>query len=226
MREILSHSRHNTGWIEVIVGSMFSGKTEELIRRVRRAQLAKQKVQVFKPSIDNRYSLNEVTSHSDQRIQSEVVVSAAKLLENLSDSTRVVGIDEGQFFGESLIEVCERLANRGLRVIVAGLDTDFRGDPFHPMPYLMAIAESVTKQHAICMVCGAQACRTQRIVSSQSDILIGAADAYEARCRGCFEPPTTSVLDFDRIENSNQASVDLANLHRTSQHLVSQRVEV
>lgn len=188
MSEMTVGPRHGVGWIEVIVGSMFSGKTEELIRRLKRAQIARQRVQVFKPRIDNRYSASQVASHSDQRMESQVIESAHDMLTNLADSTRVVGIDEGQFFGEALLEITQKLANRGLRVIVAGLDTDWRGEPFHPMPAMMAVAETVTKQHAICVVCGAQASRTQRLVSSNDSILVGATDMYEARCRGCFDP--------------------------------------
>lgn len=178
-----------TGTIEVVVGSMFSGKTEELIRRVKRAQLARQKIQVFKPKIDNRYSHSEITSHSQRKLEATIVENSQEILNSVNDSTRVVGIDEAQFFDRGIIDVVEKLATRGIRVIVAGLDTDWRGRPFHPMPELMAIAESVTKEHAVCMVCGAQACRTQRTSASNQDILIGALDAYEARCRNCFEPP-------------------------------------
>ncbi len=177
------------GAIEVIVGSMFSGKTEELIRRVKRAQLARQKIQVFKPKIDNRYSTSEITSHSLQKIKATIIDHPSDILNLVNDSTRVVGIDEAQFFDKSIVDVAEKLANRGIRVIAAGLDTDWRGRPFHPMPELMAVAESVTKAYAVCMVCGEQACRTQRISDSSQDILIGALDVYEARCRNCFEAP-------------------------------------
>lgn len=178
----------HTGWIEVVVGSMFSGKTEELIRRVKRAEIAKQRVQVFKPRIDKRYSAEEVASHSDQRAHSCVVDAASDILELLEDNTRVVGIDEGQFFDSALVDVCQKLANRGIRVIVAGLDTDWRGLPFEPMPQLMAIAESVLKCNAICAVCGGTASRTQRLSASMERVAVGAADSYEARCRGCFDP--------------------------------------
>jgi thymidine kinase len=167
---------------------MFSGKTEELIRRLRRAQIAKQRTQIFKPRIDNRYSTNQVASHSELRADSQVVDSAQDILKLVDDNTRVVGIDEGQFFDSSLIDVCQKLANRGIRVVVAGLDTDWRGMPFEPMPQLMAIAEMVMKHNAICVVCGGLASRTQRLGSSTARVQVGAADIYEARCRGCFDP--------------------------------------
>lgn len=176
------------GWIEVIVGSMFSGKTEELIRRLKRAQIAKQRVQVFKPRVDNRYSAEQVASHSSQRHHSVVIDKVEDILELVHDSTRVVGIDEGQFFDSKLVDVCQKLANRGVRVIVAGLDTDWQGKPFEPMPQLMAVAEIVIKQNAICMVCGGLASRTQRISESVDRVQVGANDMYEARCRGCFDP--------------------------------------
>lgn len=176
------------GWIEVIVGSMFSGKTEELIRRLNRARIAKQRVQVFKPRIDNRYSQDHVTSHSEQKTKSQVVDNAKQIFDLLDDNTRVVGIDEGQFFDGSLVDVCQKLANRGIRVLVAGLDTDWRGIPFEPMPQLMAVAEIIIKSNAICMVCGGLASRTQRLTASTDRVQVGAADIYEARCRGCFDP--------------------------------------
>lgn len=183
-----SFMHRNRGWIEAVVGSMFSGKTEELIRRLRRAQLAKQKVQVFKPKIDKRYNPGEVTSHSDQRIPSLAVSNSKEILDHLRDSTRVVGVDEVQFFDEDIIDVLQKLANRGIRVIAAGLDTDWKGEPFGPVPKMMAVADMVTKQNAICMQCGAPASRTQRTVSSQDDVLVGAQDSYEARCRQCHDP--------------------------------------
>jgi thymidine kinase len=167
---------------------MFSGKTEELIRRIKRAEIAKQRVQVFKPKIDNRYSAEEVASHSEQRTNSKVIENAEEILKHLQDSTRVVGIDEGQFFDATLIDVCQKLANRGIRVIVAGLDTDWRGLPFEPMPQLMAVAESVLKCNAICTVCGGLASRTQRLSASTARVVVGADNVYEARCRGCFDP--------------------------------------
>ncbi len=178
------------GWIEVIVGSMFSGKTEELIRRLRRAQLARQKVQVFKPVIDDRYSATDVTSHNQNSIPSMPIKTIDQLWDYLDPETRVVGIDEGQFFSEDLIQVVQDLADRGIRVIIAGLDTDWQAKPFEPMPTLMAIAESVTKQHAVCVVCGSSASRTQRVSAQagEDQVVVGAADMYEARCREHFKP--------------------------------------
>ena len=187
MTDTLSRPGRGAGWIEVIVGSMFSGKTEELIRRLRRAQIAKQRVQVFKPKIDTRYSNDEVTSHSDQKTSSTPVGNSQDILNLVADSTRVVGIDEGQFFDPSLVDVCQKLADRGIRVIVAGLDTDWQGRPFEPMPQLMAVAEMVHKSNAICVVCGGLASRTQRLSGSTARVQVGAADLYEARCRGCFD---------------------------------------
>lgn len=185
-----------TGMIEVVCGSMFSGKTEELLRRVRRAQIARQKVQVFKPTIDNRYSVDHVQSHNSNRVASRPVEKAKDILELVDDNTRVVGIDEAQFFDDAVVEVAQKLAFRGIRVIVAGLDMDFRGQPFGPMPKLLAVAEDVTKLSAVCMVCGGAASRSQRILAPETDtqknskevILVGAKDCYEARCRFCHEP--------------------------------------
>ncbi len=176
------------GWIEVIAGSMFSGKSEELIRRLRRAQIARQKVQIFKPSIDNRFGDTHIVSHSDMRIASCNVASSRALLDDVDDDTEVVGIDEGQFFDLDLPAVCNELADRGKRVIVAGLDQDYLGKPFEPMPQLLAIAEYITKTLAICMVCGGPANHTQRLVASQDRVLLGAQGTYEARCRHCFDP--------------------------------------
>jgi len=178
----------NTGWIEVIAGCMFSGKTEELIRRARRAQIAKQKVAIFKPRIDNRYSVEHIVSHSDQTLVSTPVDDASEILD-LSREAQVVGIDEGQFFKQNIVDVCEILANQGKRVIVAGLDQDYRGKPFDPIPQLLAIAEYITKTLAICVVCGNPADRTQRKTSQSDRFLVGAKDIYEARCRNCFDPP-------------------------------------
>ncbi len=182
---------HNTGWIEVICGSMFSGKSEELIRLVRRAMIARQKVAVFKPKIDTRYSEDHIVSHSELKIPSQVVENAWEILEN-SLEAQVVGIDEAQFFDENLVIVCQKLANMGKRVIVAGLDQDYRGEPFEPIPQIMAIAEYVTKTHAICVICGNPANHTQRKSGEKDRVLLGAADIYEARCRNCFEPPPES----------------------------------
>jgi len=180
--------RHDEGWIEVIVGSMFSGKSEELIRRLRRAQIARQKVQIFKPAIDIRYADDHIVSHSEMRIASCAVPSSRRLLERVDTDTEVVGIDEGQFFDLELPMICNTLADQGKRVIVAGLDQDYLGKPFEPMPQLLAIAEYITKTHAICMVCGNPANHTQRLVASGDRVLVGAQGLYEARCRACFDP--------------------------------------
>jgi thymidine kinase len=176
------------GWIEVITGSMFSGKSEELIRRIRRAQIAKQKVQVFKPVVDDRYSHDHIVSHSEMRIGSTDVKSSHDIVRLVEDDTEVVGIDEGQFFDLNLPAACNSLADRGKRVIVAGLDQDYLGRPFEPMPQLLAIAEYITKTLAICMVCGDPANHTQRLVASSDRVLVGAGGLYEARCRHCFDP--------------------------------------
>jgi len=176
------------GWIEVIAGSMFSGKSEELIRRLRRAQIAKQKVQIFKPAIDDRFSDDHIISHSEMKIGSNNVASSRQLLESVQDDTQVVGIDEAQFFDQELPAVVNTLADQGRRVIVAGLDQDYLGRPFEPMPALLSIAEYITKTLAICMVCGGPANHTQRLVASRERVLVGATGAYEARCRECFDP--------------------------------------
>ncbi|HXX19882.1 MAG TPA: thymidine kinase [Candidatus Acidoferrum sp.] len=178
----------NMGWIEVIVGPMFSGKSEELIRRLRRAEIGKQRVQIFKPVIDQRYSKNGIVSHSGLEIPSELVSSGSEILGKVAPRTEVVGIDEAQFLGETIVADCARLAELGKRVIVAGLDTDFMGRPFEPMPRLLAVAEEITKLLAICMRCGNPAVHTQRIVASEELIVVGAKGMYEARCRRCFEP--------------------------------------
>ena len=183
------------GWIEVIVGCMFSGKSEELIRRLRRAQIAKQRVQVFKPTIDTRFSAQDIVSHSEMRIESAVVANSRMLLDKVEPDTEVIGIDEGQFFDQELPMICDTLANQGKRVIVAGLDQDYLGKPFEPMPQLLAIAEYITKTHAICMVCGNPASHTQRLVPSGDRVLLGAQGLYEARCRACFVPFTVAALD-------------------------------
>jgi thymidine kinase len=180
--------RPDSGWVEVITGSMFSGKSEELIRRVRRAQIARQKVQLFKPRVDSRYADDQIVSHSDMKMPSLVVASAREILDRLEGATEVVGIDEGQFFDAALVEVVNTLADRGLRVIVAGLDQDYRGRPFEPMPQLLAIAEYVDKTLAICMQCGAPANRSQRLIPDTHRVVVGGADEYEARCRRCFQP--------------------------------------
>ena len=187
------YGKPSGGWIEVICGSMFSGKTEELIRRIRRAQIARQKVQVFKHSLDARYAQREVTSHNGLQWEAVPVESTEQLRSLIEPDTTVVAIDEGQFFDEELVDLCEDLADRGVRVIVAGLDMDFRGEPFGPMPQLMARAERVDKLQAICVVCGGPASRTQRLINGQPAayddpvIMIGADEVYEARCRGCHQ---------------------------------------
>jgi thymidine kinase len=178
----------DTGWIEVICGSMFSGKTEELIRRLKRAVIAKKKVQVFKPRIDNRYDAEKVVSHSSLSFDSRAVDRASDVLAAVRSDTEVVGIDEVQFLGMEVISVVETLARRGHRVICAGLDQDYQGRPFEPMPQLLAVAEYITKELAICMVCGDPANRSQRIVSRRDRVVVGAAGDYEARCRRCHVP--------------------------------------
>ena len=171
-----------TGHIEVICGSMFSGKTEELIRRIRRAEIAKQRVKVFKPKIDNRYSEFSIVSHNEQSYPSEIIENADEILEKSFD-TEVIGIDEAQFFDNNLVEICQMLADSCKRVIVAGLDQDYRAKPFEPMPQILAIAEYITKIHAVCVVCGAPANRTQRVTENKDRVLVGGENHYEARCR-------------------------------------------
>jgi thymidine kinase len=182
------HPRTGTGWVEAITGSMFSGKSEELIRRVRRAQIARQPVQIFKPRLDDRYGADHIVSHSDMKMPSQVVASAREILERVEEATEVVGIDEAQFFDPALVDVVNTLADRGIRVIVAGLDQDYRGRPFEPMPQILAVAEYVDKTLAICMQCGAPANRSQRLVAATDRVVVGGADEYEARCRRCFDP--------------------------------------
>ncbi len=179
---------HPTGWIEVIVGPMYSGKSEELIRRLRRALIARQKVEIFKPSIDIRYGADHIVSHSEARIPSRLVASALEI-EPLAREAQVVGIDEGQFLGPDLPAVVDRLAESGKRVIVAGLDQDYRAQPFEPMPQLLAIAEYITKTLAICVVCGAPGSRTQRTRPENGRVVVGGAGLYEARCRRCHTVP-------------------------------------
>ena len=187
--------KHHVGSVEVICGSMFCGKTEELIRRLRRARIAKQQVQVFKPIIDNRYNQAKVTSHSGIDLDAQPVDDSQAILESLAPDTTVIGIDEVQFFDTGIVQVVEQLAEKGLRVIVTGLDTDFRGEPFGCMPELIARAEWVDKLHAICMVCGESASRTQRLVNgkpahyNQPIVVVGAQEMYEARCREHHEVP-------------------------------------
>jgi thymidine kinase len=178
----------NMGWIEVIVGPMFSGKSEELIRRLRRAEIARQRVQIFKPVIDQRYANNEIVSHSGLGMRSENVGAAGDVMGKVDPRTEVIGIDEAQFLGEGILDLSQKLADMGKRVIIAGLDTDYLGRPFEPMPRLLAIAEEITKLLAICVRCGNPAVHTQRLVASEDLIVVGAAGMYEARCRRCFEP--------------------------------------
>lgn len=176
----------SSGWIEVICGSMFSGKTEELIRRLKRAKIAQLRVEIFKPMADTRYHDEDIVSHNHNSIRSTPVNSAAEIL-LLAGDCDVVGLDEAQFFDDSIVEVCNNLANQGKRVIVAGLDMDFKGVPFGPMPNLMAIAEHITKVHAVCVSCGGVAHYSFRKVANQSTVLLGESDSYEARCRACFQ---------------------------------------
>lgn len=183
--------KQHTGWIEVICGSMFSGKTEELIRRMRRAMIARQKIELFKPKIDTRYSDVEIVSHDMQKIPSRSITKPKQILA-IALEAQVVGIDEAQFFDKSLIKICQTLANMGKRVIVAGLDQDYRGIPYEPIPELLAIAEYITKTHAICVICGNPANHTQRTSEQKNKVVVGAGEFYEARCRNCFEPPPNS----------------------------------
>ncbi len=180
---------------------MFSGKTEELIRRVKRAVYGKQRAQVFKPRLDNRYDESQVVSHSQHRIVSTPIDRAEEIFYHLHPETHVIGIDEVQFFGSEVVQVCESLAQQGRRVICAGLDQDYQGRPFEPMPHLLAVAEFITKVHAICVVCGNPANRSQRIVSSGERVVVGAAGAYEARCRKCHVP--------DPVEATPPQTLDL-----------------
>jgi thymidine kinase len=188
----------NVGWVEVICGPMFSGKSEELIRRLRRATVARKRVQVFKPVIDTRYAEHEIVSHGDLRMKSEVVSSGAEILDRVDWRSEVIGVDEANFMGASLVDVAQRLADSGKQVIVAGLDTDYLGRPFAPIPDLLALAESITKTLAICVRCGNPAKHTQRLRGADDLIVVGAAEMYEARCRRCFEPgiPKQGEMDF------------------------------
>jgi thymidine kinase len=191
----------NMGWIEVIVGPMFSGKSEELIRRLRRAEIARQRVQIFKPFIDQRYANTEIVSHSGLGIRSDNVRTAAEVLQKVEPRTEVIGIDEAQFLGEDIVDVCTKLADSGKRVIVAGLDTDFMGRPFEPMPRLLSVAEEITKLLAICVRCGNPAVHTQRLIASEDLIVVGAGGMYEARCRRCFDPQ----LAHEKLEEGKHA---------------------
>ncbi len=185
----------NTGWIEAITGSMYCGKSEELIRRIRRAKIARQEVQVFKPMIDNRYHKANVVSHNGEQVEAISIDHPDQILERLNPDIDVVAIDEIQFFDDRIVDICEQMANDGIRVIVAGLDRDFRGEAFGPMPKLLTYAEYIDKLHAICIKCGNPASRTQRLINGEPAqynepvILVGAKEVYEARCRGCHEVP-------------------------------------
>ncbi len=183
----MMHSSFHSGWIEVICGPMFSGKTEELIRRLRRAQIARQKVAIFKPSIDTRYSDSSIVSHNRSSLESHLVESPKDIIAPAFDA-QVVGIDEAQFFDETLVAICRKMAAGGKRVIVAGLDKDYRGLPFGPMPLLMVEAEDVVKVSSICMKCGNPAAFSQRLTLQESQVLVGETESYEARCRRCFDP--------------------------------------
>ena len=182
----MDHPRRDAGWIEVICGPMFSGKSEELIRRLRRASIAKQRVQVFKPAIDRRYHDTRITSHSAQSLDAEALPDVAALVAALDPGTQVVGIDEAQFFGPSLVAAVQAMADRGIRVVIAGLDQDYLGRPFEPVPQLLAIAEQITKCLAVCSQCGALASRSFRLAGGNEQVQVGAADTYEARCRACY----------------------------------------
>ena len=196
----------NLGWIEVICGPMFSGKSEELIRRLRRATIARKRVQVFKPAIDTRYSHDEIVSHGDLRMKSEVLDKSNDMLQRIDWRTEVVGIDEANFMGPDLIEIAGTLADSGKQVIVAGLDTDYMGRPFPPIPELLALAESITKTLAICVRCGNPAKHTQRLVESDALIVVGASGMYEARCRRCFEPGVPKQEEMDFVKASRRGT--------------------
>jgi thymidine kinase len=194
----------NVGWIEVICGPMFSGKSEELIRRLRRAMIARKRVEVFKPSIDDRYSDDEIVSHGDLRMHSQVVAKAEEITERIDWRSEVVGIDEANFMGPALVDVAQRLADSGKQVIIGGLDTDYMGRPFAPIPDLLAQAESITKTLAICVRCGNPAKHTQRLRGSDDLIVVGASDMYEARCRRCFEPGIPKQIELDFVKARRQ----------------------
>ena len=200
---MISQFAQDTGWIEVICGSMYSGKTEELIRRLKRALYGQQRVQVLKPQIDNRYDELAVVSHSQLKISATSVQHALQILQAVEADTKVVGIDEVQFFGMELVSVVQVLASRGLRVICAGLDQDYQGKPFEPMPQLLAIAELITKELAICVVCGNPANRSQRLTYSEERVVVGAAGAYEARCRKCHVATPVAATPGQKIDLFN-----------------------
>ncbi len=208
-----------SGWIEVVCGPMFSGKTEELIRRAKLALIAKQRVQIFKPVIDDRYSDEHIMSHSEQKVVCHPVKNSAEIIDLVRDNTRIVGIDEAQFFDAGIAEVAQKLADRGIRVIVAGLDQDYKGKPFGPMPELLAIAESVLKLKAVCMSCGGAASKTQRLSRTTEQIVVGSGEQYEARCRACHDPdlsleaamPSIPVARKTHVVNDSAATT---NTHR------------
>lgn len=202
---------HRHGQLDVISGCMFSGKTEALITQIRRAEFAKLRYQVFKPEIDTRYSNSEVASHNKSRFPATNVKVASDILEHIAPFTEVVAIDEVQFFDPSILEVVSELAETGRRVIVAGLDTDWRGEPFGPMPQLLAIADVIHKQYAICMVCGAPATRTQRIVAARDQFLLGSTDSYEARCRKHFDPELSLRLQSNSVSMTDSRSPQTLN---------------
>jgi thymidine kinase len=189
----MNFAKGSIGWIEVVCGPMFSGKSEELIRRLRRAEIARQRVQIFKPRIDERYSADHIVSHSELKIRSEAVKNAAELMARVDLRTEIIGIDEAQFLGPEVVDAVVRLADMTKRVIIAGLDTDYLGRPFHPMPELLAVADEITKTLAICMQCGNPAKHTQRLISSEELVVVGATGMYEARCRRCFEPNLAAI---------------------------------
>ncbi len=192
----INHGRQS-GWIEVICGPMFSGKTEELIRRLRLAHIAKQRIQIFKPATDNRFCAGHIVSHNEQKFECTTINHPEEILDALDDSTRIIGIDEVQFFDEGITKICEKMANRGLRVIVTGLDQDYLGNPFGPIPRLLALAESILKLKAVCQVCGGWATKSQRLTSEIAQVSVGATDKYEARCRACFD----SKMNIEEIQN-------------------------
>ena len=197
-------TKGSIGWIEVVCGPMFSGKSEELIRRLRRAEIARQRVQIFKPGIDQRYANDHIVSHSELKIQSEGVKDWQELEKKLDWRTEVIGIDEAQFLGEGIVDLVVRLADMGKRIIIAGLDTDYLGRPFHPMPELLAVADDITKYLAICMQCGNPAKHTQRLVASEELVVVGAAGMYEARCRRCFEP---NLAKLEKMKQSTAVAM-------------------
>ena len=193
----MDHPRRDAGWIEVICGPMFSGKSEELIRRLRRAAIAKQRVQVFKPAIDRRYHDTRITSHSAQSLEAQSLPDVAAMIAAIDPTTQVVGIDEAQFFGPSLVAAVQAMADRGVRVVIAGLDQDYLGRPFEPVPQLLAIAEQITKCLAVCSQCGALASRSFRLSGGGERVQVGAADSYEARCRACYLSAITAPAEDD-----------------------------